>query len=70
MLEKLVISLAPESNGLMKKRPYSAPGLELQGLSLVPAACTLLLCFGSSILQAHGLQRLSLLAVSNVWFLA
>ena len=34
----------PKSNGFMKKRPYTVQGLELQGVSLVCAACTLVLC--------------------------
>ena len=64
------MSPAPESNGLMKKRPCSVQGLVPQGVSLMCAVCTLLLCCGSSILQVSHLQRLSLPAVGSVWSLA
>ena len=42
----------------------------LQGVSLVCAACALMLCFGYCVLQASYLQRLSLSAVGSFWSLA
>lgn len=56
---------APESNGFMKKL-YSVHGWVLQGLSLVCAACTLLVSFGCSILWASHLQGLSLPSVGSL----
>lgn len=70
MSEKPVMSLISESNGLMKKRPSSAQGLVLQGVSLVCAAYAVLLCSGCSILPASHLQRLSFPDVGSVWPLA
>lgn len=57
VLEKAVMFPPPESNGLMKMRLCSVEGLALEEVSPVCAACTLLLCFGCSILQAIHLQR-------------
>ena len=42
---------APESNGFMEKRSYTVQGLSLQEVSLVYAACALLLCFDCSIVN-------------------
>ena len=52
VLEKPVICPAPET-GHMKKS-CGAQGLVFQDVSLVCAACTVLLCFDCSILQALG----------------
>ena len=69
-VRKLVMFPAPKSNGFMKKRPYAVQGLPLQEVSLVYAACTLLLCFGCSFPQVSPLQSFSLPAVGSVWTLA
>ena len=66
MLEKPVLFPAPESNSLLKERLCSAQSLELQGVSLVFSVHTLLLYSCCSILQASGVERLSLLLVGNV----
>ena len=58
MLEKPVKFLPPESNGFMKKRPYTVQGLVLQEVSLVYSVYTLLLCFGCSFPQVSPLQLL------------
>jgi len=42
------MSPVPESDGLTMKRSYSAQGLAFQGVSLVCAACALLLSFALS----------------------
>ena len=39
----------PREYGFMKNRPYIVQGLELQEVSLLYAACTLLLCYGCSV---------------------
>lgn len=70
VLEKLAIFPAPDTNGFMKKRSCSVQWLEVQGVSLVCALCTLLLCFGCSILQATCLQRFYLPTVDNICSLA
>ena len=70
MLEKCIMLPVPASNDVMKKRSYNVQGLALQEVSLVCAACTVLLCFGCSIPKASGLQRFSLPAVGSVWTLA
>ena len=63
------MSTAPESNGLMQKKPCSAQGPAFQGVSPVYVVYTLLLCFGCCVIQASCLQRLSLPAVGNIWSL-
>ena len=65
-VRKLVMFPAPKSNGFMKKRPYAVQGLPLQEVSLVYAACTLLLCFGCSFPQVSPLQSFSLPAAESV----
>ena len=42
---------APKNNGFMKERSYNVQGLVLQEVSLVYAACTLMLCYGCSVSQ-------------------
>lgn len=56
-----------ESNGLMKKRSCSAQGLELQGASLVCAACTLLSCSGCSVLYPSSQSSAEAVAVFGSW---
>lgn len=66
MLEKPVTSPVPKCNTLMRKRSCNAQSLVLQGVSLVCVVCVLILCFGSSIFQPSGLQRLFLPAVALI----
>ena len=48
MLGKLVMFLAPECDGFMKKKSYTFQGLVLQEVCLVYPVYSLLLCFGYS----------------------
>lgn len=60
MLEKPDMFPDPECNGFMNKSTCSIQGLMLQEVSLVGAACALVLYFGCCIIQATCLKRLSL----------
>ena len=66
VLEKLIMSPDSESNSVMK-RSCIAQGLAFQGVSLVYAPCTMLLCYGSSFRSVICRSPLLLLAVFGPW---
>ena len=68
MLERQLLSPAPESNGLMKKRSCRAQNLVLQGRSLVYAMAAsihaMLLSAGGFVFMLEGQRREMVLASS------
>ena len=67
MLGKPVLFSAPEDNGYIKNRSYTAQSPGLQEVFLAYAVCILLLCFGCSFPQVSPLKTFFLPAVAYVW---